>query len=262
MRIVRDSISDQICRLLREDITAGRLRPGERIVEETIANELGVSKTPLRLALHQLKRDGLVRVEGRSGIYVATPSLTEVLELMELRAVLEGLAAARMARTGRKAEYLAQMKALLAGFDENTLNDNRLEFAAADLQFHRLLVLGSRSRELINTTENISLRLHLNRLRKMQSDQHDLRRVHREHIAIVAAVERAIPRSPKAWCATTFAASRCARSRRCRRILTAAWPPANRGHRNRDSHELQCSFTATRPRPIPPGMRGRFVSAF
>jgi DNA-binding GntR family transcriptional regulator len=189
MRIVHESISDQICRLLREDLIAGRLRPGDRIVEERIARELGVSKTPLRLALHQLKRDGLVQVKARSGIYVATPSLTEVLELMELRAVLEGLAAARMARTGRKAEYLAHMKALLAGFSENSLNDNRLDFTAADLQFHRLLVLGSRSRELISTTENISLRLHLNRLRKTQSDQHDLRVVHREHLAIVAAIE-------------------------------------------------------------------------
>lgn len=189
MRIVRESISDQICRLLREDIIAGRLRPGDRIVEERIARELGVSKTPLRLALHQLKRDGLVQVKARSGIYVATPSLTEVLELMELRAVLEGLAAARMARTGRKAQYLMQMKALLAGFDENSLNDNRVEFTAADLQFHRLLLLGSRSRELISTTENISLRLHLNRLRKTQNDQHDLRIIHREHLAIVTAVE-------------------------------------------------------------------------
>jgi DNA-binding GntR family transcriptional regulator len=189
VRIQRESISDQVYRLLCEDIVFGRLQPGERIVEEKIANELGVSKTPLRLAIHQLKRDGLVRVEGRSGIYVATPSLTEVLELMELRGVLEGLAAARMARTGRKAEYLAQMKACLARFNENTVNEHRREFAEADLQFHRLLVLGSRSRELISATETLSLRLHLNRLRKSLSDQHDLRGVHREHLAIVAAVE-------------------------------------------------------------------------
>jgi len=189
MRIRQESISDQVYRLLCEDIRAGRLQPGERIVEEKIAAELGVSKTPLRLALHQMKRDGLVRVVGRSGTYVATPSLTEVLELMELRGVLEGLAVARMTRTGRKVEYLTKIKACLARFDENTVNEHRREFAASDLQFHRLLVLGSRSRELINATETLSLRLHLNRLRKTMSDQHDLRSVHREHLTIVDAVE-------------------------------------------------------------------------
>ena len=101
-RINKDSITVQVHQFLQREIEAGNIQPGARIVEEQMAQQLGISKTPLRLALHQLKQDRIVDIEPRRGIYLAIPTLPEVLELIEMREVLEGLAARRAAcsRTG------------------------------------------------------------------------------------------------------------------------------------------------------------------
>ena len=84
---------------LREDIVTGRFPPGMSLVETSLAEHYGVSRTPVREALLQLLRDGLVERSGR-GISVATRSPEEILEIYEVRILLEG-AAARLAATRR-----------------------------------------------------------------------------------------------------------------------------------------------------------------
>lgn len=187
-RLKQDSITDQVRELLQRDIEAGRIKPGARIYEETLAKELGISKTPLRLALYQLKQDGIVRIEPRQGIYVALPTVKEVLELIEMREVLEGLAARRAARH-TNADLVARLRACFAGFEESNLAERRVKYAAADHKFHRLLVQASESQELIKSLEVMSIRLHMNRLRAALSRQHDLRPIHTEHMAIIGAIE-------------------------------------------------------------------------
>lgn len=164
------------------------MKPGERIFEDALTKELGISKTPLRLALHQLKHDGIIRIASRQGIYVAVPTLTEILELIEMRELLEGLAARRTARKA-DADLIARMDACFAAFDEGNLAEPKLKYAAADHKFHRILVEASGSRELIKTLETINIRLHMNRLRAILSRRHDLRPIHREHMAIIRAIE-------------------------------------------------------------------------
>ena len=184
-RLNQDSITDQVYALLNRDIEAGRFEPGARIFEEVLARELCISKTPLRLALHQLRRDGVVRIEPRRGIYVVDPTLAEVIELIELREVLEGLAA-RCAALQPDRQFIDRLESCLAGFTETNLGERRLKYAAADHRFHMLLVQASGSAELAKTLQVINIRLHAHRLDKTAS--HDLRPIHRQHLSIVKAV--------------------------------------------------------------------------
>jgi DNA-binding GntR family transcriptional regulator len=186
-QIRKESITEQVRDILQREIENGHIEPGARIFEEKLAQQLGISKTPLRLALHQLKQDGIVRIAPRQGIYLAVPTREEVTELIEMREVMEGLAARRAARrTG--ALHLEQMRACFAGFSEANVNERRSKYANADHRFHRVLVAASGSKELIRVLEVVNLRLHMNRIRLIFSRGHDLRPIHREHMAIIEAL--------------------------------------------------------------------------
>ncbi|MSU90243.1 FCD domain-containing protein [Rhodobacteraceae bacterium 2CG4] len=84
---------NQAYRALLEEIRTGRLRPGERLRETELAARLGVSRTPIREAIRQLEADGLVAHAPRQGATVRMLDYAEVMELYEMRAVLEGTAA-------------------------------------------------------------------------------------------------------------------------------------------------------------------------
>src|SRR5437667_1552391 len=83
-------------RLLHE-ITSGVLLPGEQLVEARIADELGVSKTPVREALIRLQRDGLVEIAPYRGARVLQPSKEDIVEILELRLCIEAYVARDLA---------------------------------------------------------------------------------------------------------------------------------------------------------------------
>lgn len=180
-------IAHQVRELLQKDIEEGRLPPGTRILEEAIAGKLGISKTPVRLAIHELKQIGLIEVRPRQGIYVRLPSVREVMELLEMREALEGVAARRAAVRADEA-MLRRLRATLAGFDETNVNGHPVRYATADHRFHQALAEASQSDELIKTLAVINTRLHMNRLRRTAVRQTDQRPVHREHLAIIDAI--------------------------------------------------------------------------
>ncbi|SFB12885.1 transcriptional regulator, GntR family [Poseidonocella pacifica] len=89
---------------LLEDIREGALQPGDRLRETDLAERLGVSRTPVREAIRQLEADGLVSHVPRQGATVRSLGYAEVMELYEMRAVLEGTAARLAARAGSDVE--------------------------------------------------------------------------------------------------------------------------------------------------------------
>lgn len=94
-RTLRQRVADEIHAM----ITSGELRPGERLVEDRLAESLGVSRNPVREAIRLLESTGLVEVQPRRGAYVATVDVDDLRQLLAVRARLEGytaeLAAAR-----------------------------------------------------------------------------------------------------------------------------------------------------------------------
>lgn len=95
--LVRNA-SVTVTELVRKAIVEGRLAPGERLKEEELARELGISRTPVREALLMLQADGLVDAAPNRGATVRTHSAADLDDLYELRALLEGYASRRAAR--------------------------------------------------------------------------------------------------------------------------------------------------------------------
>lgn len=112
-----EQVRDKVYAKLREAILKGDLPAGERLVERRLAEQLGVSRTPVREALRLLEKEGLVSHLPRIGAVVAAIDDAEVLEVYRIREVLEGLAA-RMAAERISPEELAHLAELLHRLEE------------------------------------------------------------------------------------------------------------------------------------------------
>ena len=128
----QEQLTDRVLAALREAITSGRLPADARIKQEQIAAELGVSRTPVREALHLLEQEGLVRLVPRRGALVQGFTAADVRELYELRELLEPAAAALATARASAAEREAVTR--LAA-----LTERRRGGFEANRDFHRAL---------------------------------------------------------------------------------------------------------------------------
>ena len=128
----QQQLTDRVLAALREAITSGRLPADARIKQEQIAAELGVSRTPVREALHLLEQEGLVRLVPRRGALVQGFTAADVRELYELRELLEPAAAALATARATDADREAVQR--LAG-----LTERRRGGFEANRDFHRAL---------------------------------------------------------------------------------------------------------------------------
>lgn len=103
---------------LRELLLSGAFAPGERLSELRLVDMLGVSRSPVRLALERLEHEGLVEMPSSRGYVVRAFTSTELRDAIELRGVLEGLAARIAAERGADADGLARMQACSDEMDE------------------------------------------------------------------------------------------------------------------------------------------------
>jgi DNA-binding GntR family transcriptional regulator len=85
-------VRERVYEHIKASILSGHLNPGEKLTEEHLAKTLGVSRTPVREALHKLDSEGLIKVRKKRGFVVSRDSKEEVEELFELRSILEGYA--------------------------------------------------------------------------------------------------------------------------------------------------------------------------
>ncbi len=127
---------------LRCLIVSAELTPGTPISEGALAESFGVSRTPVREALKQLQSEGLVETRPRVGTFVTTPSRREFVELLELRAVLEGAAARLLAERGT-ADQLRRLAKNLAETGRAADAGDRGRLAKLMREFHELLVAGA-----------------------------------------------------------------------------------------------------------------------
>src|SRR3712207_246614 len=98
------SIQSRVIQEMRRRIISGEIPADEALSELTLADEFGVSRTPVREAFKQLQTEGLVEIRPRVGAFVTTPSRREITELFEMKELLEGAAARLLAQRGRVPE--------------------------------------------------------------------------------------------------------------------------------------------------------------
>lgn len=140
------SRADEIYESLKMRIIGGDLPPGNRLVEEAIAADAGMSRTPVREALHRLEVDGLVESKGRS-IVVVQFSAEDLAELCTVRESLEGLAA-RLAALARSDIDVATLEHLLVESEDAAADDDTGRFVALNHAFHEVIWTSARNRYL------------------------------------------------------------------------------------------------------------------
>jgi DNA-binding GntR family transcriptional regulator len=169
---------------LRLAIFRGELRPGQALVQEEIAKRFGVSRIPVRDAMNQLQAEGLLRILPGKGSFVADPSPEELLEIYEVRAVLE-LEALRLALPHHSAQTLERAERLLRQLD---LETDPARWGELDLEFHSALYAPARKEklfELINSLRATSNRFYY---LQTQSNQH-LKQCQTAHWQILKACQ-------------------------------------------------------------------------
>ena len=140
--LARTSLAKTASDQIRGQILDGKLRPGERLVEDKLSVELGVSRVPVREALLGLAMEGLVRLEPRRGATVAEITPEIVAELVEVRALLEGLNA-RLAARRHDPEIVASLRATLARGNAAATTGSRDQLARLNAEFHERLAEAS-----------------------------------------------------------------------------------------------------------------------
>ena len=160
--IPRSNLGESVYRLLWDRILDRRLHPGEKLSDLRLSDELGVSRTPVREALHRLVQDGIVRAEPNRGFYVASFSVRDVEEVYDLRAALEvaalEAAAPRLDAAMLRAalDQLDEIERQIAA-DESTEEYQRAatDFLEADRSFHRALAELAGNSRLVAAVEGL-----------------------------------------------------------------------------------------------------------
>jgi GntR family transcriptional regulator, vanillate catabolism transcriptional regulator len=158
-RSVSQTVRAQLA--LRDMILSGQLRPGERISELQAVDITHVSRTPVRLALVRLEDEGLLQAIPSGGFVVKAFSERDILDSIELRGTLEGLAARFAAERGTSARNLEPLKECLADLDQLVRQDPVSEeafsaYVTLNARFHALLTELSGSAPLIRQIDRVS----------------------------------------------------------------------------------------------------------
>ena len=176
--------------LMQMDLTD--LSVEDRIDERGLAEQLGISRTPLREAINRLVLEGFLKVVPRKGIFVVKKSKREIVEILLVRASLEGLAA-RLAVQYLTDKDIQQLKKIIAPFDSiNTIGKKILKFSNANVEFHELILKLSRCQVLTDLASNLFTHIHWVRT-KAAGFQERFKVAHNGHVAIIEALEKRDP---------------------------------------------------------------------
>ena len=190
MRAIQNprSLKEVVYQRLKENIVRGRITAGQKLAETRLARELGVSRTPLREAINRLEQDGFVEIVPRRGAFVKKHSLREILESLELREVLEGLAG-RLAARHATPDMIRRMKACFRGFSVRNVEGSISSYAHQNIRFHNLVIEASQNRKLITLIRNLFDQMDMVRLHTIVLPGR-ARKSLDEHWAIIRDIER------------------------------------------------------------------------
>jgi GntR family transcriptional regulator of vanillate catabolism len=185
---------------IREMILRGRLPAGKRVAEATLAQALGMSRTPIRQALPLLAREGLLVESGTRGYVVRTFTRPDILDAIDVRGLLEGFAARRIAERGAAPTLLAQLRECLQAGDRifakgHLVESDEAAYGAVNGRFHELIVEAAASPVTTDAIDRIAS-IPFAAAAAIAFDASDLQSMfdalwiaHQQHYAIVDALE-------------------------------------------------------------------------
>ncbi len=192
---------DQAVLHLREMILRGKLAPGQRLAEAPLAEELGMSRTPVRRALPLLAQEGLLSMHETRGYVVRAFTWAEVVDAIELRGVLEGMVARRIAERGAGKAFLRDLRGCLDDGDAivgkgHFEEEDEARYAEMNARFHTLIREEGGSSIIADALERNN-HVPFAAPQAVAFDKDNLEQMyellhyaHRQHHAIVHALER------------------------------------------------------------------------
>ncbi len=139
---------------LKMKILTGAIIPGMRMMEIELAEDMGVSRTPIREAIRKLEKEGLVTIEPRRGAYASQISTDDMVEILEVRQDLEGLAAG-MAATRMNEAQLKELEEVSKLYNKAVVNGNMKSMIKYDTRFHRIIVDSCNNSVLVQMIEQL-----------------------------------------------------------------------------------------------------------
>ena len=182
------NLTEHAHRSIKRHILSGKFNADSRFTEDFFAQQLGISKSPVREALNTLQSEGLLRIQARRGAYLYRFSPKEVADLYELREALEVFAASIVCITPRLVE---QLRASVAFTVETLQADRKQEYIEEDIRFHGAIVEATGNAELVRVHANIQNKLWLCRCQTYRLTSPDTPESHRRLAEAIAAEDRA-----------------------------------------------------------------------
>jgi DNA-binding GntR family transcriptional regulator len=139
-------------RSIKKNLLNGKFKELSRLTEESLATQLGISKSPVREALNRLEAEGLICIEARRGAYVRQFSAKEIRDLYDLRVALEvhSIDAALITP-----QFLGELRASIERTKKFLEKSDKLGHIEEDLQFHAKITAAARNEELSRVLENV-----------------------------------------------------------------------------------------------------------
>jgi DNA-binding GntR family transcriptional regulator len=147
----REALRDQVVRAIRDAIIQGKLRPGEKVPEGDLAQQLTVSRTPIREAIRVLEGQGLVEVNPKRGTYIAMPDRADAADGLAVRAALEILAVQQAIERSDESDWnglCGKLEEILEGMSDASNSGDIIRGVELDIEFHATLMKASRNRHL------------------------------------------------------------------------------------------------------------------
>jgi len=185
------SLRDQAYSLLKNAIAETDIydpRQELRLDERQLTAALGVSRTPIREALSLLEKEGFIRTVPRRGIYIVRKSKREMMEMIEMWAALESMAA-RLATLRATDADIAALRHLFDEFQNSPPSEHLGEYSDANIAFHTAVIALGGSQTIIEATRN--LLMHVRAIRRATITQSDrAARSITDHLRIIEALEK------------------------------------------------------------------------
>ncbi len=181
-------LSQKVYRALKTEIIKGSLKPGTKLLEGKIAKQMGVSRTPIREALKKLAAEGFVKMNPNQAVVVSNASVEDVQEVLQIRGVLEGLAA-RLAIKMISEKEIKELEKYQKQMEYYTKKDDVLAFSEMDAEFHELILNICGNNRLIQIRKNLNDQDHRYRIRSL-SVPGRLKCSLKEHKEVVEALKR------------------------------------------------------------------------
>ena len=185
------SIRDQAYAALKRAIASADIysRPDEiRIDERALCQQLGVSRTPVREAMTLLEQEGFLRTEPRRGIFIVRKTRRQIVEMIQVWAALEGMAA-RLATKRASDKEIAALRDIFSSFADANPAEKIDEYSDANIAFHQALIKLSGSDLIVGITDNLFL--HVRSVRRVTIAHGDrAERSLADHLKIIEALAK------------------------------------------------------------------------